>query len=90
MIALAQSLAWILSFVLSMYAFYFTAVSLFSLFPQKDRQKFPPSRRLAAVIAARNEERVIGNLIDSLQNQNYPKSLYEIIVIPNNCSMMLR
>ncbi|MBR3661248.1 MAG: glycosyltransferase family 2 protein [Bacilli bacterium] len=37
------------------------------------------------LIAARNEELVIGNLIDSLHKLDYPKDLYNICVIPNNC-----
>lgn len=42
--------------------------------------------KFAILIAARNEEKVIGSLIDSLKNLNYPKDKYEIIVAPNNCS----
>lgn len=40
----------------------------------------------AILIPARNEEKVIGNLIDSLNQQNYEKGLYTIYTIPNNCS----
>lgn len=43
-------------------------------------------RRFVALIPARNEAGVIGNLIKSLQNQNYPKDLYDIVIIPNNCT----
>lgn len=42
--------------------------------------------RYAAVISARNESRVIGNLIDSIKNQNYPQGLVDIFVIADNCS----
>ena len=42
--------------------------------------------RFAILIAARNEAKVIANLITSLKNQNYPKDLYKIYVIPNNCT----
>jgi len=38
------------------------------------------------LIVARNEALVIGNLIDSLVKQNYPRELYDILVVPNNCS----
>lgn len=38
------------------------------------------------MIAARNEECVIGNLVDSLLKQNYPKDLYTVYVVPNNCT----
>ena len=54
--------------------------------PKKPRKKHDPKNKFAIVIAARNEDMVIGNLIESLKIQNYPKNLYDIIVIPNNCT----
>ncbi|MEA4899468.1 MAG: glycosyltransferase family 2 protein [Eubacteriales bacterium] len=44
-----------------------------------------PGKRLALVIPARNEARVVGLLIDSLNKQRYPRELFDIYVIPNNC-----
>ena len=46
----------------------------------------PARTRFAVLIAARNEELVIGPLINSLLMQNYPEQLYDIWVIPNNCA----
>lgn len=37
------------------------------------------------LIPARNEEKVIADVINSLQNQKYPRSLYDIYVILNHC-----
>lgn len=48
--------------------------------------KSRPKTKIAVLIAARNEEKVIGKLIDSLNNQKYPNSLYDIYVLPNNCT----
>lgn len=45
-----------------------------------------PEKRFAVLIAARNEEKTISNLIDSLKRQAYPRNLYDIFVIPNNCT----
>lgn len=42
-------------------------------------------KKIACVVPARNEEKVIGNLLESLNNQNYPKELYDVFVLPNNC-----
>ena len=42
-------------------------------------------KKIACIIPARNEDKVIGNLLESLNNQNYPKELYDIFVLPNNC-----
>ena len=46
----------------------------------------PAQTKFAVLIAARNEELVIGPLIHSLLAQNYPSELYDIWVIPNNCT----
>ncbi|MBE5765742.1 MAG: glycosyltransferase [Clostridiales bacterium] len=45
-----------------------------------------PQKKFAVIVAARNEESVIGELVTSLKNQNYPEKLYDIYVFPNNCS----
>lgn len=42
--------------------------------------------RTAVLICARNEEKVIGNLIDSLKEQNYPKDKIRIFVVAHNCT----
>ncbi|MDR0462271.1 MAG: glycosyltransferase [Christensenellaceae bacterium] len=39
----------------------------------------------AVLIPARNEEKVIGNLIESIQKQNYPQAKITIFVIADNC-----
>jgi len=86
MVDIIKTISWTISFILTLYTSYFIFVSLFALFPQKRREKFQPKNKFAVVIPARNEELVIGNLIDSLQEQKYPRSLFDIIVIPNNCT----
>ncbi len=45
-----------------------------------------PTRRIAAIIAARNEEAVIGPLVESLLRQKYPRELFDVYVVPNNCT----
>ena len=42
--------------------------------------------KYAAIIAARNEEAVIGELIQSIKNQNYPSELLDIFVVADNCT----
>ena len=38
------------------------------------------------MIAARNEENVIGNLIDSIKRQDYDQNLLTIFVVADNCT----
>lgn len=49
----------------------------------KDAEK---NHRYAIYISARNEQDVIGELLDSLNNQDYPKDLYDMYVVADNCT----
>lgn len=52
-------------------------------------RKFKPAKnnhKYAILVAARNEKNVIGNLIDSINKQDYPKDLYKIFVVADNCT----
>ena len=42
--------------------------------------------RYAALISARNEEGVIGELVESLKKQNYPTELLDVYVVADNCT----
>ncbi len=42
--------------------------------------------RYAVLIAARNESAVIGQLIDSILAQDYPRELVDIYVVADNCT----
>ena len=65
---------------------YFAVIALLG---QKKKETFSSANaetRFAVLIAARNEAAVIGQLVESLKHQNYPKDKYDIIVAPNNCT----
>ncbi len=49
--------------------------------PAEEREE---KQRFAILIAARNEEKVIGRLLESLQKQNYPKDRYNVFVLVNH------
>lgn len=42
--------------------------------------------RIAVLIAARNEEAVIGNLLESIRAQSYPMGFVETFVVADNCT----
>lgn len=65
------------------YQFFYLFVGLL-----KGEQKFKAVRehKFAAVISARNERDVIGQLISSIKSQNYPKDKLDIFVIADNCT----
>lgn len=52
-------------------------------------RKFKPAKnkhKYGIVIAARNEEKVIGNLLDSINKQDYPRELLTVFVVADNCT----
>lgn len=54
--------------------------------PPKKYPKTGMEKRYAAIIAARNEESVVGALIESIRAQTYPRSNIEIFVVADNCT----
>jgi len=49
-------------------------------------KKAKKQHKYAIMIAARNEEAVIGNLIDSIRKQDYPRELIDVFVVADNCT----
>lgn len=68
------------------YMFYYLIIAIFAFKIKKIKSNNKLKNKFAIIIPARNEELVIGNLIQSLNNQNYPKENYDIYVLPNHCS----
>lgn len=80
---LQQALVWIVT----IFWLYQLIVSICSLVKLKDKPLIEEKEnRFMAIIPAHNEESVIGNLVESLTRQNYPKDLYDIYVIADNCT----
>ncbi|MBP3952646.1 glycosyltransferase family 2 protein [Bacillus suaedae] len=50
------------------------------------REKPAPEKSFAILVAAHNEEQVIAPLLENLKKLDYPKDLYEVIVICDNCT----
>lgn len=59
---------------------------LVSLFLKKPERTAERLHKFAVVVAARNEQKVIGELIKSIGNQRYPKELIDIFVVADNCT----
>ena len=75
-----------LSLALKVFTIYFAAIAVCALVRRRRWPKAAPQTRFAVVVAARNEEAVIGNLIYSIRCQSYPEDLRDIYVVPNNCT----
>lgn len=74
-----------INFISFSYMVYYLIIAIFAFKRKQLNIKNNFKNKFAVVIPARNEEFVIGNLIQSLNKQNYPKDQYDIFVLPNNC-----
>lgn len=80
---LRQALVWIIT----IFWLYQLMVSICSLVKLKDKPLLINKKhRFMAIIPAHNEEAVVANLVESLKKQDYPKELYDIYVIADNCT----
>ena len=78
-----QALIWIIT----IYWIYQLIISVCSLITLKEKPLLVnKNHKFLAIIPAHNEEAVVGNLIESLQKQNYPKNKLDIVVIADNCT----
>ena len=69
--------------LLSVFYVIFAVVSVFK------KKTFPPAEKqgnYGIIIPARNEGKVVGHLIESIQKANYPQDKLKIFVIAHNCS----
>uniref|UniRef100_UPI003FF0909D glycosyltransferase n=1 Tax=Candidatus Merdicola sp. TaxID=3085652 RepID=UPI003FF0909D len=78
-----QALVWILT----IFWLYQLMISICSLVKLKEKPLLiDKNHKFMAIIPAHNEEAVVGNLVESLKNQDYPKDLYDFYVIADNCT----
>lgn len=74
-------------FITILHSLYFVFTGFFVFLKNKTKiNHFSPKTKFCILIAARNEEKVIKTLIESLKKQNYPNDLIEIITLVNNCT----
>ena len=52
----------------------------------KDYKDHDPESRFLVLVPAHNEERVIGDIINNLQEMDYPRGLYDFYIIADNCT----
>ncbi|WP_420818501.1 glycosyltransferase family 2 protein [Paenibacillus paeoniae] len=72
--------------VLACIAVYQFSLSLFGFMKNKSRKRHAPSKSFAVLVAAHNEEKVVGALIENLKKLDYPKEMFDVFVICDNCT----
>jgi len=76
----------ILFTVIYSYRFIYIYIGFASKRNRKDNAFHTNFHKYAVIIAARNEQAVIGELIKSIKNQKYPSELIDIFVVADNCT----
>ncbi len=76
----------IIQIVLFITGCYYFAVALFSLTVFEKKPTSSKLHSFALLVAAHNEESVVGELVKSLKALDYPEDLFEVIVIADNCT----
>ncbi|MFH5181265.1 glycosyltransferase family 2 protein [Paenibacillus sp. TAB 01] len=72
--------------VLALIGVYQLFLTFFGWYQRKPKAQHAPQKSFAVLIAAHNEEQVVGALIDNLKSLDYPKELYDVFVICDNCT----
>ncbi len=85
-ISILDALLWLFSMCLTVYMCYYAIFLPFALRRRRSFAAHAPKCRFAVLVAARNEQAVIGHLVESLLAQDYPDDLFDVYVIPNNCT----
>ena len=83
-ISTINTLLGVAMFILYLYQFYYIFVAITR--KPKQHDSTDRSKRYAFLIAARNEENVIANLLRSIENQDYPSDNIDIYVVADNCT----
>jgi len=72
--------------IIVFFTFYYFILALFGMWRRKENKILVPEKSFAVVVAAHNEENVIVQLIENLQVLNYPRDMYDIFVVADNCT----
>ena len=69
-----------------LFTLYFFVIGFCGMWRKKEVKIKTPRKTFALVVAAHNEHAVIGQLVENLKQLNYPKDMYDIYVIADNCT----
>jgi len=71
--------------IIFLFMMYYFVIAFFGLWHKKKEILYEPQKTFCVIVAAHNEEAVIEPLVKNLQMLDYPKSLYDIYVVADNC-----
>lgn len=72
--------------IYALFMLHFILIGFIGIIKKKKYPKTDIKYRYGVIIPARNEEKVVGGLIDSILSSDYPLELLDIFVIAHNCT----
>ncbi|MBD8498830.1 glycosyltransferase family 2 protein [Paenibacillus arenosi] len=76
----------VMQFLLAAIGVYQFTLSLFGIYRKKKHIQHEPKKTFAVLVAAHNEATVIDALMENLKTLDYPKDMYDVFVICDNCT----
>jgi len=76
----------VLQVLLAVIGIYQFTLSLAGIIKKKNKVRHEPKKTFAVLVAAHNEETVVGALVENLLKLKYPRDMYDIFVICDNCT----
>ena len=77
---------WVLTGILTFITIHFLFFAIVGIFAKKKFPKTEEKLKYGIIIPARNEEKVVGNLIESIYKNDYPQDKLHVFVIAHNCT----
>ncbi|MDF2499877.1 MAG: poly-beta,6 N-acetyl-D-glucosamine synthase [Anaerosporomusa subterranea] len=71
--------------IIVFFTLYYFFIAFFGMWRRKEEKILTPEKTFAVIVAAHNEEQVIGQLVENLHYLHYPDELYDIFVVADNC-----
>lgn len=75
-----------LQVIILLFTLYYFFIGFCGMWRRSENKILTPKKTFAVIIAAHNESAVIGQLLQNLQSLEYPKMLYDVFVIADNCN----
>ncbi len=72
--------------IIVFYTLYYFVLAVFGMWRRKENKNYIPKNTFAIIVCAHNEEVVVGQLVENLKILDYPKDMYEIFVVADNCT----
>ncbi|BEU87615.1 glycosyltransferase family 2 protein [Selenomonas sp. TAMA-11512] len=75
-----------LQVIILLFTIYYFCIGFCGMWRRRESKILTPKSTFAVIVAAHNEQAVIGQLLENLKALDYPKELYDVYVIADNCN----